>query len=279
MRFTVVGLLMLGAGAGAGAANGNGNGATTLPSPWPKLGEVATAQLNTAVDGSRPDEPALYPLLLHMRTWTRDDVRVASAFIDRSPVASQPWAVPVGAVARGHVYAVEGRFAGRVRDIELLRGGPWGKTITEWGIVADGPKDAGGRVAIVYFPGEVVRPRDRQRVRVVARFYKRWTDVDAAGVEATYPVFVAAPFWEPVGGEREGAGWRVMVVLVLGLTAGLWGVRRVLRQSEKRKAQSANRRPAVEDVGDQGFEDVALPEDPAEALGVLRERGESISDS
>ena len=179
------------------------------------------------------------------------------------------------AAARGAVLVVEGRFAGRVRDVKLLRGGPWGKTVTEWGLVVDGPKDAAGRVAIVYFAGAVTRPRDRQRVRVVGRFFKTWTDVDAAGVETTYPVFVAAPFWVTVGGERTGARWQVMVVLVLGLTAGLWGVRRVLRREKRRPT-----RTALKDRGTRGqrgdameVEDAGLPEDPAEALGVLRERG------
>lgn len=272
MRFFCL-VWVLGAGLG-GIAD-----ARTLAEPPgpPPLSEAALTQLGTAVDGTRPDEPALYPLLLHMGQWDAADaggVLGSSTSGKLSPdILQMMLAGPKEARLLPLTLVIEGRFAGRVRDIELLRGGPWGKTITEWGIVADGPKDAGGRVAIVYFPGEVERPRDRQRVRVVARFFKTWTDVDAAGATKTYPVFVAAPFWEPVGGKREGAGWRVMVVLVLGLTAGLWGVRRVLRQSEKRKAQSANRRPAVEDVGDQGFEDVALPEDPAEALGVLRERG------
>ncbi len=240
--------------------------------PGRVLSLEAEVQLATAVDGERPDEPALYPLLLDMRAWSATEVAAAgraAAITDYAGFFRGPDA------RRGEVAVLQGRFAGRVREVELLRGGPWGRKVTEWGLVADGPKDDAGRVAVVYFAGKVARPRDRQRVRVVGRFFKLWTDVDAAGAETTYPVFVAAPYWEPVGGAAPGAGWRVMVVLVLGLAAAFWSVRRAL----------ALARPAVRPVavrprlrsdpgpGDAG-EPALLPGDPAEALGVLHERRE-----
>ena len=246
--------------------------------PWPDLSEDALAQIATAVDGERPDEPALYPLLLNMRQWTQED-------FTRSGVA-------ILADGLGHVFdrpeesrgagpfELSGRFAGRVREVELLRGGPWGRTVTEWGLVADGPKDAAGRVAVVYFPGAVDRPRDRQRVRVAARFFKLWTDVDAAGMETTYPVFVAAPFWEPVGGVGA-VPWRGMVLVVVVMMAGLWWARRGVRRakSEKRTGlvRPAGRMEKARVADDDGVEE-PLPEDAAEALGVLRDRGGGVAD-
>ena len=74
--------------------------------------------------------------------------------------------------SRRRCLLIEARFAGRVRDVELLRGGPWGKTVTEWGLVADGPKDADGAGGDRVLPGgKVARPRDRQRVRVAAQVF------------------------------------------------------------------------------------------------------------
>ena len=68
MRIVVVGLLMLGVGAGAAPRYGRDAVATAERS-----GRLA--QLETAVDGTRPDEPALYPLLLNMQHVEREDAR------------------------------------------------------------------------------------------------------------------------------------------------------------------------------------------------------------
>ena len=252
------------------------------PPPWPVLTADERTQVETATDGTRPDGPALYPLLLHMRGWDRATtaaVVAAGGESDRRQVLTQP------GLHRGQVVVLDGRFAGRERGLRLLRPGPWGREVTEWGLVGDPPAgrgrgatgvpgaDAERAVSVVLFPvgpGELERPRGRQRVRVAARFLKLWEDVDAEGVARTYPVFVAAPHWVPVEGDGGANGAvRWMVPVVLGLVLG-WGVlRRVL--GGRRRAGLAGR---VRGGGDAVDEAEGLPEDPAEALGVLAGRGE-----
>ena len=243
----------------------------------PALSDSQRVQLDTAVEGAKPDEPALYPLLVEAWRWTAEDV-VAAGLVTQQADFVGLLGDPKG--SRGEVFVVVGRFAGRSREVRLLRGGPWGQTVTEWGVVRDGSGgesgDAAGRVAMVYFAGHVETPRDRQQVQVVGRFFKTWTDVDAAGRAVTYPVFVAAPFWEPVGGmaTRQNGAWRVMVVLVLGLMAGLWVVRRALKRGAEGRGQGVKRKRAEQ--WSEAYGEVAegvLPEDPAEAMEVLQERG------
>ena len=131
-------------------------------------------------------------------------------------------------------------------------------------------------MAIVYFPyapEKLARPRDRQRVRLAGRFFKTWTDVDAAGVQTTYPVFVAAPFWEPVV-VVGGVPWRGMVLVVAALVGVLWWVRRRgAGPKGKRGIRKGGTRRLLGRGGGEATEaDPGLPDDPAEALDVLAQR-------
>ncbi|MEO1237189.1 MAG: hypothetical protein AAFX76_10410 [Planctomycetota bacterium] len=235
----------------------------------PGLGEEEIAQLATADDTRPPDEPALYPLLRNAAKWDPEAVRAA----ERS-AATPDWSdvVDDAAAHRGEVVRVEGSYAGRQRRVELLRAGPWGEKVTEWGIVV-GRGTAQERVVVVYLvnPSDApVAPRAGASVRLVGRFFKTWTDRDAKGQQRRYPVVVARSA-SVVSTSSSGGAAPALVAAVVVLLAGLFAVRWWTRGTGGHRRQGARREGA--DRIDAGTE-YDLPEDPAEALEQLERSAE-----
>ncbi|MEM8781320.1 MAG: hypothetical protein AAGE65_00570 [Planctomycetota bacterium] len=255
-------------------------------------------QAATFVDGTHPDQPALYALLADVAGWSGTAADEAGAtLVNWSAVLSRPGDY------RAQKVLVEGTDAGRRRQISLVRAQqPWGASVTEWGVGVDvgmgserSADDARGLQepevlpVVVWFVdpadeiGEAVHGR---RVRVVGRFLGLWQDVDAAGAARTYPVVVARGVEvvaAPSG--REGLrGWGpgigTAVAAVLGL-AVLWRLSRLFGRVDVVGRRRAARR-RTDNVAAATEGDTAggpLPEDPEAALAVLAKRGDQAEPS
>lgn len=242
----------------------------------PPLTEAQRVQLETADDTRPPDEPAWYGLLSNVASWEAPPpgAKVAGGGTppDYAALMQSPGAL------RGDVFVVEGRFAGRQRRQVVLREGPWGRALTEWGVVVD-PAAGGGeeRVVVVYLvdpDGRQATPRRNQRVRVAARFYKLWPDADGTGRAVTYPVFVgrSAALIEPEGWAAGRMFRDLIVAAIIVLMAGLFGIRWWARRQRvaRRRPRLSDRRRPVDRPGDSENDDAPpLPDDPAEALAEL----------
>ena len=248
--------------------------ASAVAQPVPPLTQEQRTQLAAAEESGLPDEPALYPLLENVLTWDAEVAAEMAASGDAAGVTRPDYAALADRPSeyRGRLFMVEGRFAGRQRRQRLMRNGPWGSAVTEWGVVVD-PKRGGGaeRVAVVYLVDPTPSgqaPREGAWVRVVGRFYKFWEDRDASGRAVSYPVFVgrspAVPEVRPA--ETPWRGLIVAGVLVLagGMVVLRWWVYRPVRP--RRRLRSARQSEAIAEAVDD------LPRDPADAMARLEER-------
>ncbi|MEM8737132.1 MAG: hypothetical protein AAGG38_01460 [Planctomycetota bacterium] len=262
-------------------------GASAVPSvdadaAWPPpLTPVEQARLDTADDTRPPDEPAWYGLLGHVARWP--DPATLNPLPDPTAVPDPtPWAelLKNPAAHRGELRLIEGRFAGRSRRTSVLRAGPWGEALTEWGVVVRDPASAAGDPGsawaslppvIVYLvdpEGTLSTPRAGARVRVWARFYKLWRDADAAGTATTYPVWVGrSPEVVAPPPAVRAAGW--IVPAVVGLAAVLAAVLLLRRRLLPPRVTRTRRPRMARDPEPWSPADPPLPADPAEALGAL----------
>lgn len=245
----------------------------------PDLTAAQQTQLATADDTRVPDEPAWTGLLTSVATWDPDEG--ARGFVPGAIAADYEKLLAEPGAYRGALFVIEGRYAGRQRETRTLRAGPWGESLVEWGVIAavgEAGVDAGEVVAMVYLvdpDGRITPPREGQTVRMAARFYKLWTDVDADGVARTYPVFVGRS--ASVVGEASGGG-RGNVAIVGGVIvlSGLLFLVMLARSRRGGKAGQASQRERVlerlrQDADDAELETSAddLPDDPAAALEQL----------
>lgn len=252
----------------------------------PELTEAQRVQLDTAEDGYLPDEPAWTGLLTNVAAW--DPGEAAVGYVPGAAVPDYGKIVAEPGEHRGGLFVVEGRYAGRQRVMKTQRAGAWGDSLVEWGVVipANKPEASAGDassevVAVVYLvepQGGIDPPREGQAVRILTRFYKLWTDVDAEGVERTYPVFVGRSASVIDGGTVTGRGGGVVVggVVVLG------GLLFLVLLAKARSGAKASRRERVlerlrhETDEDPPADDDAdgLPDDPAAALARLEQRAD-----
>lgn len=266
-------------------------GAAQAPTPGPPaevpaMTDAQRAQLDTADDASaRLDEAALYPLLENVMQWPGDEP-IDAAEPDYAAIRDDP------AAARGEVFQLEGRFAGRPRRITLARPGPWGDALTEWAIVV---RREPMEHAVVYFVDpqgqlEANAPRAQTQVRVVGRFYKLWRDENPHGQPVMFMTFVARSAEVVRGspatpGTPQGMGGDTAFVLMLFLIAAalvvLWRLRSMMKASPApRRRRRAEEHGDVDDPappGDGHDDDVAdadatLPEAPDKALEELSRR-------
>ncbi|MCC7147551.1 MAG: hypothetical protein IT443_14010, partial [Phycisphaeraceae bacterium] len=179
----------------------------------PLSGE-AKAQLDTASDHVRLlDEGAWYPLLKEAAEGTSEgkELGVRSWESGEETRGGEP-PTPVGLMSldveavlvrpgdfRGQMFLIEGKLVGQPRAVErLVRAGPWDGRLEQWGIEVGGKEGGseGGekQLVLVY----VVQPAGKAReavgvgqvVRMRARFYKVWQDVDRTGEVREYLTFV-----------------------------------------------------------------------------------------
>ncbi|MEM1108030.1 MAG: hypothetical protein AAGH99_04985 [Planctomycetota bacterium] len=248
----------------------------------PDLTEAQRIQLATAEDGYLPDEPAWTGLLINVASWPPDEV--GDVFVPGAAVPDYGKLLAEPGAYRGDLFVVEGRFAGRSRELRTQRPGPWGEYLTEWGVVvsAEAAGTADEVVAVLYLvdpEGRLETPREGQAVRGLTRFYKLWTDTDAEGNERTYPVFVGRS--AGVVGDAATSGTSGPTSLIFGGVVAMAGLLVVVlvakaragsREGRRERALKRLRRQAAEEDGhdrDDAFDSEDLPDDPAEALEQL----------
>ena len=224
----------------------------------PPLSDAQRETLATAIDdGLQLDEAALYPLLENALLW--DGLDESGARVpDYDALLSRP------AEARGDLFLIEGRFAGRTRRFGLVRSGVWGEALTEWVLVLrEDPEE----VAVVYFVdsgGTLEAPAIGAGVRVVGRFYKVWADRDQDGNPARYLTFVARSpkvLGNPVPEAGPSMLPMLLLVAVLGVVYIL--VRRMGKPDRHGPHTRRSRHRPPDDV---------ILSDPAEALQRMAER-------
>ncbi|MEM9415439.1 MAG: hypothetical protein AAGA29_08190 [Planctomycetota bacterium] len=235
-----------------------------------------------ALDGG----PAIYVLLENAAGWDAGDFAgergaATPATPDYTYLAEHPREV------RGDVFLIEGRFVEQVRyptaerdSRDHLTRTRWGDQVTGWGIkVGEGDDD----VVMVYFvdpDGAIQPPRNGQRVRVSARFYKVWAVPNREGRLLEFLTFVGGGR-EVVGSGGAGGGSnrnKIIIVAVVLVAGGYYGMRVFL--SRKANAGRAHSQALAEqrrrergyggDEEDEEAIDPDLPEDPAEALAYLQ---------
>ncbi|MEM1097830.1 MAG: hypothetical protein AAGH92_03465 [Planctomycetota bacterium] len=240
-------------------------------------------QAATYTDGDHPDQPALYALLADVAEWSGGEGDEAGAVVvDWSEVLADP------AGFRGAKVLVEGTDAGRRRRVSLVRRQPpWGDAVTEWGVaVADdaptesGPAQEALPPVVVWFvdPDDTIgETRHGRRVRLAGRFLGTWNDVDALGVERTYPIVVARGVRSAgqAGSGGAEAGWGQRLLAVMGAALGLmvlWRVSKVFGRVDVVGRRRSARGAAANDEPADVDEDILLPEEADAALGVLADR-------
>ena len=253
-------------------------------------------QLETAADGSRRfDEGALYPLLRNTLEWDRDRHAIGARIPDYDALREHPDA------HRGQLMLIEGSYQGS-GPFHLTRSGPWGKTLTWW-VIKHGPTP--DDVAVVYLidpAGELPEPRRGAEVRVVARFYKIWRDIDDPTGEPTdfltfvgrYPQITGTTGVTGVALLPPGLA-PMLLVLVLAVAALIYVLRRSWNLSLQPRPLPSRHAHAAHtttdavppDKADEPGDDLPeppLPDDPADALTDLARRrekthGESKNDN
>jgi len=249
----------------------------------PPLTEAQRRQLDTATDASpRLDEGALYPLLRNALQWDDASNPEAGARIpDYAALRESP------AAQRGEVFLIEGVYQGG-GEFNLHRSGPWGDALRWWVIKHGKTADD---VAVVYFvtpsdggagDGGEGLPAVRRgaKVRVPARFYKVWRDVDQNEQRTDFLTFVARrPRVVASSPVSPSLGLPEMLLLVVILAGGvavlIWrskGLSFKPRPLPRQAARAAA--AAAEEQGELGDENDPLPEDPALALDELSRRHE-----
>ncbi|MEM6392060.1 MAG: hypothetical protein AAF797_04745 [Planctomycetota bacterium] len=268
----------------------------------PELTAGQRRQLDATVDGDdRFDEGPLYALLSAAVGWPNGDEGGAVL------MGAEQWAAVRAEPGdwRGRAVVFAGQVK-RVRDVRLQRSGAWGESVTEIALAVEGLDEAGqGRVVLVYWVGQAspqnpsasVGLGEGDRVRLAAWFYKWWREELGQSTDGEYAMFVGGSVvvTESASGPGAGTGgaggvggvnrvWLVGAMVLAGLV-GLVLVRRykaarvtpVLLPSQRlrdrrlaREAAEAEREALLEEA-----ELAGLPEDAAEALGVLESRGET----
>ncbi|MEM6552078.1 MAG: hypothetical protein AAF750_08115 [Planctomycetota bacterium] len=248
----------------------------------PELTEGQRRQLDATVDGDdRFDEGPLYALLAGAVGWPEGDEggAVLMGTAEWEAVRAEPgdW--------RGRAVVFGGEVK-RLREVRLQRGGAWGESVVELAVAVEGLE--GARVALVYVVGGA-KVFEGDRVRLAAWFYKWWREDLGQASDGEYAMFVGGSVvvTESAGGLGRAAGgvnrvWLVGAMVLAGLV-GLVLVRRYRsakvtpvilpsqRLRDKRLAREAAE--AEREALEAEAEEAGLPEDAAEALGVLGERG------
>jgi len=248
-------------------------------------------------DALLDQQDGLYVLLRNAATWQADDFTTDDASpapqADYSAIAVNP------AAARGKVYLIEGWLAqhdrfptlenhNRDRLLNTLDR-TWGDQVTRWSIVT--AMDDPDSTVIVLFcdpNARIAAPTVDSRVRVAARFYKLWTIADAQGNPHRYEVFVggASEVTEAAGADTSSGGPSRRSIIVGGLVGAALVLFLIRRMSQKRVAggslvkqrieQLRREREHEEDQEAEGEESIDdLPDDPIQALDVLRAKHES----
>ncbi len=249
------------------------------------LDDAQRAQLSTAGDFDEQfDQGALYPLLHNAATWQPGD-EAGAQVPDYASIMQRP------ADARGGLFLIEGQFAGvpdgqTVAYGPLARPGPWDGKLQWWGVVVeqwspgvDQPAgdDDNPQAVIAYLVNPPTAaddpPRAGDRVRLVARFYKVWRDVDQNDQTRDYLTFVGH-FATVPGGSGSTApvdqsssilpGMPALLGVIILLAVGWVALRMAARKAPRHAPPQRDHRDPVTDE-----RDPPLPSDAAEALDAM----------
>ncbi len=216
------------------------------------------ARIESAADGRGYREPAFEAMLENVRQWTPG---VGDAAVRLNPDFEAMLGDP-GAY-RGELC----RLAGRIQQQRCLD--PPHQTTVEWFL-----RDESKRPIQVYVDGLPANHsfRDGQAVTLLARFYKRTTEIARDGQLHHYPAFVGGWPAPAASGEDQWARlWAVtvpvlvMFVVLLVLLVYARRGRAPLNRFQRGRARFVETVTAEE----------SLPEDPADALKELRRRAET----
>ena len=216
----------------------------------PPLDDRSLAILETAVDDQDHQEAA-FAMLAEEALRRSGDSENATGFATPTPEVWAQW-VAHPASARGRPVRLEGR----VEQVTPLAR-PW-ETFSEAFIRL--PQDT---VLAVFSPRSDAL-RVGQRVRLEGRFYKRLSAVARDGRARVYPAVVA----------RRGAElpWRPALPLVLIGLLGVGGVWWLVRRAAAAARTSGRPAPQPLDSAPTSMNPSELPDEPAQALDVLRSR-------
>jgi len=217
--------------------------------------------LETAYDGRTHEEPAFRGLLSNTARWTGD---VGDAPIRLEPNFAALLERPDE--FRGALCLIDGR----IEQIETLR--PPYENVHAWFI-----REANSRPVIVYVdfrtaPSEQVgRFRPGSRAAIAARFYKRIDAEDQRGREQAYAAFVGA-HPELLAPDHVGLSAAALMAGLVGLLGVAFIVIWIIARRAARRPVSAPVHTIDEDS--EPHDDLELPDDPAQALAVLRDAAE-----
>jgi hypothetical protein len=263
----------------------------------PPLTPGQQEQVHSATDGREFDEAALYPLLENATTWQAGD-ESGAMIPDYAAIRGNPDQF------RGQLVLIEGEFAGvpeargkkGLSVGEFHRNGPWDGRVEQWTIEVTLPKGERDSVVVYLVDPPADTPRAKQRVRLVARFYKVWheqrafidTDVEKQpDEEAERPIEPFLVFIghsarvvgkAPAGGEpaERALPW-VLAIAVGAMLVFWWRLKLSLKPrptaAQLRRLNRDEERPQLaeqEEVIEQ--EEAPLPEDPIEAMEEMQRR-------
>ncbi|MDX1683262.1 MAG: hypothetical protein R3336_09080, partial [Phycisphaeraceae bacterium] len=168
-------------------------------------------------------------------------------------------------------FLIEGVF-GRADPIEhLAQTGPLTEKLARWAIQVEGQDNT----VLVYLTDPPNRPLVRSKVRVPARFYKVWETRDTEGESQRFLVFVGH------GAQVEGRSGQTspltpLFLIIIALVVAYYVLRKKLavpETVEARRRHDPDRARVLEEADAEVDEDAPdLPEDPAEALGQLKQQ-------
>ncbi|MEM7228310.1 MAG: hypothetical protein AAF432_05765 [Planctomycetota bacterium] len=211
--------------------------------------------IDTAVDDRDHRDSAFVSLLETAHTWTPGPGSAAVRLdVDVTALLADPDA------HRGVVHRIEGVL----QDSELLPE-PYAN-VAVWYLRLDS-----GEPVAVYVTDRVALPDDGERVEVFARFYKRLGGTDRRGQSSSWAAFIGNhPVMLP---GPTGTTIRTPVI-VTGAVAVMFVVFGALLVLARRShaAQAGSRPGGGTTDRDWDGDDPSLPDDPAEALAVLRAR-------
>lgn len=270
----------------------------------PELSEADRLRLadgTTDNDGILDEQDGLYVLLRNASKWMADDFAGETAASD-APAPKYDVLKAKPAEARGNAYTITGYLVqhdrypttdNHDRDALIRAGDPaWGDQLTRWTIATD-PKDETSTVIVLFNDprGQIKDPGVNAKVKAAARFYKLWTIKDVNGNLFTYPVFVgganevlAAP--SSAGTPDSGMSRLESVGLALfAIAAVFFGFRFLMKRvsnsggggtmlQDRLNAMRIERQRYEDSADDEDGIDEDLPEDPVQALEVLRQKHE-----
>lgn len=246
--------------------------AASIAAALPPLDDETLAALAAASDGLDRRDEAWHRLLEDARGWPSDPAELREA-LDAAPIVRRPawgeWLVEPDP-HRGKLVRLRGRLEQETLfEWPAARGGEPSPRLAEWFIrldAASGEEQSPPTVQCwVVDPPPSEAGRGPRQVEVAGRFLRVTEERSRDGVSRRWHTFVGVEVVAEPRPASSGAAWVVGALVVAMLPLLLW----LRRLSRAGRGGMAARLDRGEDSPMPARSD--LPEDPAEALAVLRE--------